>query len=102
MYREPRSLGVAQRIVTWAWGACSAVRRSPPDPAVEDQRMVATAATTLETSEFELFAIAYRAWYGSAPVTRELEREFGGFLLQRRDLPFYVRRFISRIHILAA
>lgn len=102
MYREPRSLGLAQRIVTWTRGACCSVTRPRVDPVVEDLQVVALTARGLEISEFELFARAYRSWHGCAPLLRELEREFGHFLNQRRDLPFYVRRFIAGIDTLAA
>jgi hypothetical protein len=65
-------------------------------------QVVALTARGLEISEFELFVKAFRAWHGRAPVVRDLEREFGQFLNQRCDLPFYVRRFIARIDTLSA
>lgn len=102
MYREPRSLDLAQRFVTWALGASCAVVRPRIDPFVENLRVVALTARRLEISDFELFAKAYRSWYGYAPVVRDLEREFGNYLNQRCDLPFYVRRFIVRIDTLVA
>ncbi|MDH3451678.1 MAG: hypothetical protein OEN20_04605 [Gammaproteobacteria bacterium] len=102
MYREPRSLALAQRIVTWVCGACSSITSPRLDAGSENLRIVALSARHLEISEFELFAKAYRSWYGYAPAERNLERVFGGFLNQRRDLPFYVRRFIPRIDTLAA
>ena len=99
MYREPRSLSLVQRIVTWA---CCSVTRPSVDPIAQDLQIVALMARGLEISEFELFAKAYRSWHGSAPVVRDLEREFGRFLNQRSDLPFYVRRFIARVDTLTA
>lgn len=102
MYREPRSLNLAQRIVTWAWGLCEPAGRRAADPLVEQQRRLALAARRLEISEFEFFARAYRAWYGAAPDLRALEWEFGRYLNQQCALPFYVRRFVGRIGALAA
>ncbi|MDH3714863.1 MAG: hypothetical protein OET44_13580 [Gammaproteobacteria bacterium] len=102
MYREPRSLGLAQRIVTWTWGACCSVTRPRVDTVAESLQVVSLTARGLEISEFELFARAYRSWYGHAPVVRDLEREFGRFLNLRCNLPFYVRRFVARIDTLAA
>ena len=102
MYREPRSLALAQRIVTWVCGTCCSVTAARVDSFADNLRVVALCARDLEISEFELFAKAFRAWHGRPPVVRDLEREFGGFLTQRCDLPFYVRRFITRIDTLAA
>ena len=102
MYKEPRSLALAQRIVTWVYATCCSVAAPPADPAVEDQRLVAQCSGNLEISEFELFARAYRAWYGRAPVERDLEREFYAFLTLRSELPFYVRRFVTRVTTLTA
>jgi len=102
MYREPRSLDLAHRFVVWIQGATCAFARPRIDPFVENLRVVALTARRLEISDFELFARAYRSWYGYAPVVRDLEREFGSYLNQRCDLPFYVRRFIVRIDTLAA
>ena len=102
MYREPRSLAFAQRIVTWVYGTCCSIAARRVDPVADNLRLVALCARRLEVSEYDVFAKAYRAWYGCAPVVRELEREFYGFLTQRRDLPFYVRRFVNGIDTLAA
>ncbi len=102
MYREPRSLELAQRLVTWALGTYCAVTRPRIDPVAENLRVVALTARRLEISDFELFARAYRSWYGCAPIVCDLEREFGSYLNQRCALPFYVRRFIVRIETLAA
>ena len=102
MYREPRLLCLAQRIVAWAWDAGSALVRPRTEPGSEYPRVLALIARQLEVSEFDIFGKAYRSWYGYAPAVRELEREFGRFLNQQCDLPFYVRRFIARIGTLAA
>ena len=102
MYREPRSLALAQRIVTWVYGVCCSSAETLQDPVADDQRLVARCSRNLEISEFELFARAYRTWYGCAPVERELEREFCAFLTLRCDLPFYVRRFVTQVTTIAA
>ena len=103
MYKEPRSLGIAQRAVTWAWEiGYGLLRNRHGDPLTAQMMAVAHAARALEISEFELFRRAFQAWHGCAPDTRELEREFGRYLNQQTALPFYVRRFVSHIAILAA
>lgn len=102
MYREPRLLCLAQRIVTWAWATRTSLLRARAEPGCEYPRVLALIARRLEVSEFDLFHKAYRSWYGHAPAVRELEREFGCFLNQQCELPFYVRRFIARIGTLPA
>lgn len=102
MYREPRSLALTQRIVSWV----QATRYSFAPPRVQavdaDQRRVALCARHLEISEFDVFARAYHAWYGRSPAVRDLEREFCSFVMLRCDLPFYVRRFLGRVDTLLA
>lgn len=43
-------------------------------------------------SEFELFRLAYTAWYGHIPASHYLERQFDSYLLSG-ELPYYVRHY---------
>lgn len=45
-----------------------------------------------QVSEYQLFADAYRAWYGEAPDPRHLEKLFGEYLKGAR-LPHFVRHY---------
>lgn len=64
-----------------------------PEP---DWLQVAETAGLLDVSEFELFDLAYRDWYGRAAAPAELERNFARFMFQD-VVPFWLRRYCRRI-----
>ena len=53
-------------------------------------------ANRLDTTEFELFRIAYHAWYGAWPDERELEYQYGSYLRSPDRAPAYVRNLLRR------
>lgn len=59
---------------------------------VDDAQMVMWSADILEKSEFEVFEMAYQAWYRELPETRRLERLFGRYMFDG-VAPFWVRQF---------
>lgn len=60
--------------------------------AVDDAQMVLWSADILEKTEFEVFEMAYRAWYREPPETVYLERVFAGYMFNG-IAPFWVRQF---------
>ena len=48
-----------------------------------------------ESSEYQVFVDAYRAWYGRQPQTCEIEALFGAYL-RSGQLPAFVRHFTRR------
>ena len=54
--------------------------------------MVLWSAEILEKSEFEVFELAYRAWYRAVPDTARLERIFAEYMFDGA-VPFWVRQF---------
>jgi hypothetical protein len=59
---------------------------------VDDAQMVLWSAEILEHSEFEVFEMAYRAWYRDMPDTARLERIFAEYMFDG-VVPFWVRQF---------
>lgn len=55
---------------------------------------ISNIANLLEISEFELFRMAYHAWYGSWPNDLEVEKHFGTFLTRPDAAPFYVQSYV--------
>lgn len=107
MYREPRALRRTHRILAWITGRQTGTKAGTADTAGDrsggnEMRRVSEVARALDVSDFELFRLAYRSWYGHQPATVELERQFGRYLMQRIRAPFYVRRFLPLISRLAA
>jgi len=47
---------------------------------------------SLDVSEFEVFRMAYTAWYGEQPTMQRIEQHFDDYLADG-DLPFYVRNY---------
>lgn len=47
---------------------------------------------SLEVSEFEVFRMAYAAWYGEIPAIQHLENHFDEYLASGVP-PFYVRHY---------
>jgi hypothetical protein len=54
--------------------------------------MVLWSAEILEKSEFEVFELAYQAWYRSTPDTTRLELIFAEYMFDG-VVPFWVRQF---------
>lgn len=47
---------------------------------------------SLDTSEFEVFCVAYTEWYGEEAAMPYIEQQFNAYL-KSGVLPFYVRHF---------
>ena len=60
---------------------------------VDDVRMVLWSAEILDKSEFEVFEMAYQAWYRETPETTYLERFFARYMFDG-VAPFWVRQFV--------
>lgn len=59
---------------------------------VDDTQMVLWSAEILEKSEFEVFELAYQAWYRRSPDTTHLEHVFAEYMFDG-IVPFWVRQF---------
>lgn len=59
---------------------------------VDDAQSVLWSAEILEKSEFEVFEIAYQAWYRETPDVARLERIFADYMFDE-VVPFWVRQF---------
>ncbi len=59
---------------------------------VDDAQAVLWSAEILEKSEFEVFELAYQAWYQEEPEVIRLERIFAGYMFDEA-VPFWVRQF---------
>ncbi len=102
MYREPRSLSLPRRLTSWLGSLQQSARSGADRQADAESLALAHAASTLDVSEFDVFCLAHRSWYGRTGSLAHLEREFGRYLNRRVSLPFYVRRFFDRIAVLEA
>lgn len=67
----------------------------------EDARDVVDAAWALRISEFSLFRLAYRRWYGGEAEVKWLERVFAGYMF-RQQVPPWVRQFCREVLAQAA
>lgn len=59
---------------------------------VDDAQAVLWSAEALEKSEFEVFELAYQAWYRETPDVNRLERIFAEYMFDE-IVPFWVRQF---------
>ena len=59
---------------------------------VDDAQAVLWSAEILEKSEFEVFELAYQAWYRETPDVHRLERIFAEYMFDE-VVPFWVRQF---------
>ena len=59
---------------------------------VDDTQTVLWSAEILEKSEFEVFEMAYQAWYRETPEVTRLERIFADYMFDEL-VPFWVRQF---------
>ena len=60
--------------------------------AVDDAQLVLWSADMLEKTEFEVFEMAYQAWYRETPDTAQMERVFADYMFNG-VAPFWVRQF---------
>lgn len=61
-----------------------------------DTRNVLDAAAVLQVTEFHLFQIAYRHWYGRHASERSIERFFVPYMF-RSVVPYWVRQLCRRV-----
>jgi len=61
-----------------------------------DGERIVLSANLLETSEFEIFRLAYRDWFGSDAQDPNLEAEFSHYLIQTQSPP-WVRHYTRRL-----
>lgn len=59
---------------------------------VDDAQTILWCAEILQKSEFEVFEMAYRAWYREEPELAHLERQFAAYMFDE-VVPFWVRQF---------
>lgn len=57
---------------------------------------VLDASAALEVTEFRLFELAWREWFGGRPDERRIERYFAAYMFADR-VPHWVRSFARRI-----
>lgn len=57
---------------------------------------VLDASAALEVTEFRLFELAWRNWFGGRPDERRLERYFSAYMFAER-VPHWVRNFARHI-----
>ena len=67
----------------------------------DDSGDVIAAAAALSISEFEIFRLAYRNWFGRLPEENTLGVFFDHYL-QKQSVPMWVRAFTRRIKQLEA
>ena len=58
---------------------------------------VAHAAALLETTEFELFQIAYRRWFGHDCSAEQIEQTYFVPYMFKQDVPTWVRHFAQEV-----
>ena len=68
------------------------MRPLEPQQLSDDARGVLDAAYVLRVSEFDLFRLAYRRWYGGDAETKWLEQVFARYMFQQK-VPIWVRQF---------
>ena len=68
----------------------------PRSVKVDDAQTILWCAEILQTSEFEVFEMAYRAWYREEPEVARLERVFADYMFDE-VVPFWVRQFTRTI-----
>ena len=69
--------------------ACACVANLPRP---RSSRREAWSAEILEKSEFDVFEMAYQAWYREVPDVDRLERIFADYMFDE-SMPFWVRQF---------
>ena len=56
---------------------------------------VTCVANDLGVSEFQVFMLAHKAYFGSEPDERVVEKQFGAWMNETIALPFYVVYFLE-------
>jgi len=62
-----------------------------------DVQAVLQTASVLHISEFEVFCLAYRRWFGQPAAPHEMDACFGSYLRQA-TVPPWVRAFTRQVH----
>lgn len=62
------------------------------DEVAQDTLDVLEASSILQITEFHLFELAYRRWFGDAPAEKRLESIYTAYMF-RAIAPFWVRQF---------
>ncbi len=57
---------------------------------------VTMVANELGISEYDLFVLAHRAYFGSEPKHSAIEKQFGAWMMGDLKLPFYVQYFLDK------
>lgn len=71
------------------------------DDLAPDARDILSASAVLEITEFRLFELAYKRWFGRAASEKEIERFFVGYMF-RSIVPLWVRQFCREVLALDA
>lgn len=56
---------------------------------------VTMVANDLGISEYDLFVLAHRAYFGTEPKASDIETQFGAWMMGELKLPFYVQYFLD-------
>ena len=72
------------------------VRHFDEDRIPEDVHAVLEATALLDITEFRLFGLAYRNWFGHPPDEKTIERFFLPYMFQD-TVPSWVRHFCQRV-----
>jgi hypothetical protein len=65
------------------------------EPVPADVQAVLDTAAVLDITEFEVFQLAHREWYGRPAATRTIERWFAAYMFEAA-VPPWVRQFTRR------
>lgn len=65
-----------------------------------DLQTLLDAVALLDITEYRLFELAYRDWYGRPAEPEKLERDFVDYMF-KSEVPFWVRRYAGKILQLA-
>ena len=68
----------------------------PPAPPEDDAEVIRQAVEAACVSDFDFFRAAWRAWHGTPPEEKTLERIFVAYLFRQRA-PGFARHFARRV-----
>ncbi|MEJ2343884.1 MAG: hypothetical protein P8076_10425 [Gammaproteobacteria bacterium] len=66
------------------------------EPVPADVQAVLDAAAVLDITEFQVFELAHREWFGRPAPTRTIERWFAAYMFEAA-VPPWVRQFTRRV-----
>ena len=66
------------------------------EPVPADVQAVLDTAAVLDITEFDVFRLAYRDWYGRCAAPRTIERWFAAYMFEAA-VPPWVRQFTRRV-----